>query len=77
MSTVGDRMRLSGYAPVMLTDTSVIWFCPGCVEALRPHIKAIVEATGGRSLYWDNMIAMALLKRELTGAKVFVGKKET
>ena len=63
VATVADKMRLSGYKPVMLTDTSIIWFCPSCVAALRPHILAIVEAAGeDSSVYWPNMVGLLDLK---------------
>ena len=60
--SVGDISKSSGYSPVMLSDTSLLWFCPACVAALRPHIEAIVMATAGEHIYWPNMID--LLKKQ-------------
>jgi hypothetical protein len=56
--SVGDISRSSGYSPVMLSDTSLLWFCPECLASLRPHIEAIVGATAGEHIYWPHMIAL-------------------
>ena len=53
---VDSTMKASGYAPVLLSDTSILWLCPGCVIAVRPHIQAIMDATGGEHLHWPCMI---------------------
>ena len=53
---VGDMIKASGYAPVLRSDASILWLCPGCVIAIRPHIQAIVDATGGEHLHWPHMI---------------------
>lgn len=62
IGSVGDISKSSGYSPVMLSDASLLWFCPACVAALRPHIEAIVMATAGEHIYWPNMID--LLKKQ-------------
>ena len=53
---VGDTIKASGYSAVLRSDTSILWFCPKCATALRPHIQVIVDATQGESIYWPNMI---------------------
>jgi hypothetical protein len=53
---LGDKARLSGYEPVMRSDTSVIWLCPVCVEFLCPHIQAIFEVVG-RHIYWPHLVS--------------------
>jgi hypothetical protein len=53
---VAAMIKASGYAPVLRSDTSILWLCPGCVIAVRPHIQAIVDATRGEHIYWPHMI---------------------
>ena len=57
-ANVGEMMLQSGYKVVMLSDTTILWICPDCVEFLRPHIKAIVDALGNDSLHWPHLLAL-------------------
>ena len=54
--SVGDRARVSGYSPILRSDTTILWLCQPCVSFLRPHIQAIVDATRGEHIYWPHMI---------------------
>ena len=55
-ASVGDLSKSSGFSPVFRCDTVVLWFCPVCVRALRPHIQVIVNATSGENIYWPHMM---------------------
>lgn len=48
----------------MRNDDSILWFCPACVEALRPHIHAIVEVVGDGSIHWPHMVSFLKPKPE-------------
>ena len=56
VGSVGDTIAVNGYSAVLRSDTSILWFCPGCVTVLLSHIQAIVDATGGEHVHWPHMI---------------------
>jgi len=58
VGSVGDKSRASGYSPVLTNDSAVLWLCPRCVLALRPHIRAIVDAVRGKHIHWPHMAAL-------------------
>jgi hypothetical protein len=55
---VGEMIERSGYQVVMESDTNLLWLCPTCVEALGPHVQAIVDMMGSDNLYWPHMVAL-------------------
>jgi hypothetical protein len=57
-SNVGEMMSQSGYKAVMLSDTTILWICPECVDSLKPHIQAIADALGSSSLHWPHVLML-------------------
>ena len=57
-SNVGEMMSQSGCKVVMLSDTTILWICPDCVESLKPHIQAIADTLGSGSLHWPHMLML-------------------
>ena len=57
-SNVGEMMLQSGCQAVMMSDTTILWICPDCVDSLKPHIQAIADVLGSGSLHWPHVLML-------------------
>jgi hypothetical protein len=65
-SSVGAIAKESGYFAIIQTTTEFKWMCPGCIDLVVPHVRALADLFSScEHLHWGGL--PYLLKKRAEG----------